>query len=759
MGIYEDSSEYHSKGRPGKIEVVPTKATATQRDLSLAYSPGVAGPCREIAADPLAVYKYTTKGNLVAVVTNGTAVLGLGNIGPLAAKPVMEGKGMLFKKFADIDVFDIELNAPDPEDVIRACKYIEPTVGGINLEDIKAPECFYIEETLRKELRIPVFHDDQHGTAIICGAAFLNALEVTGKKIEKVKVVFVGAGAACIASANMFLQLGVRPENLMMTDIDGVLYVGRPQGMNKYKDRFARETPFRTLAEAVAGADVFVGLSAKGVMTQAMVKSMNKDPMIFAMANPEPEITPEEVLAVRSDVIMATGRSDYPNQVNNVSGYPFIFRGALDVRATQINEAMKMAAVKALAQLAKEEVPESVSRAYDGKTFTFGREYLIPKPFDRRALLWVSPAVAKAAMDSGVAQKKIDLLEYRGQLEQLLGGAFTVMRSIKNRVKKGTETAGTSKLKSIVFPEGDHPKILKACVGMIEGGIAVPILLGKRDRVAQMISQLGLEQALAGVQIVDPAASTKLDEYANQWAQLRQRKGMTPRLARELLAQRSYFGCMMVQAGDACGVLNGISRGYPEAIRPAIQIVGVRPGSKLAGIYMMIMKRKVVFFADTTVNIDPTAEDLADIAIYTADLSLNFVDEVPRVAMLSFSNFGSNRHPSALKVSRAVEIAKKKRPDMIIDGEMQADTALVPEILRENYPFSSLKEAANILIFPDLQSGNIAYKLMMRLGGAEAIGPILVGMQKPVNVLQQNCDVEDVVNMAAITVIEAQQEK
>lgn len=755
MGIYEDSNEYHSRGRPGKIEVVPSKPSATQRDLSLAYSPGVAGPCREIAENPLDVYKYTAKGNLVAVVTNGTAVLGLGNIGPLAAKPVMEGKGMLFKKFADIDVFDIELNAPNPDDVIRACRYIEPTVGGINLEDIKAPECFYIEETLKKELRIPVFHDDQHGTAIICGAAFLNALEITKKRVDKVRCVFIGAGAACIASANMFLQLGVKSENLTMTDIDGVIYKGRTAGMNPYKERFALDTPHRTLAEAIVDADVVVGLSAKGVLSQDMIKSMAKDPMVFAMANPEPEILPEEVFAVRKDAIMATGRSDYPNQVNNVLGYPFIFRGALDVSATQINEAMKMAAVKALAKLAKEEVPESVSRAYGGKTFTFGREYLIPKPFDRRALLWVSPAVAQAAIDSGVAQKKIDIEEYREHLEELLGGAFTVMRNIKDRMKKGAGTAN-AKAKSIVFPEGDHPKIVKAAHQILENHIAEPILLGKRERVMQTIRSLGFEHTLSHIQIVDPATSPKIDEYARLWAENRQRKGMTPRLARELLNQRSYFGCMMVQMGDADGLLNGISRGYPEAIRPAIQIVGVRPGSKLAGIYMMIFKRKVVFFADTTVNIDPTAEDLADIAIYTADLSQHFVDAEPRVAMLSFSNFGSNRHPSAIKVGRAVEIAKMKRPDLIIDGEMQADTALVPEILRENYPFSMLKDAANILIFPDLASGNIAYKLMMRLGGAEAIGPILVGMQKPVNVLQQNSDVEDVVNMATITVIEVQ---
>ncbi|HRK02042.1 MAG TPA: phosphate acyltransferase, partial [Oligoflexia bacterium] len=603
---------------------------------------------------------------------------------------------------------------------------------------------------------------DQHGTAIILGAAFLNALELTGKKAEKVKCVFVGAGAACIASANMFLLLGVKPENMIMTDIDGVLHKKRVEGMNPYKEKFARDTKLRTLDEAIKDADVFVGLSAKGVMTKEMVAKMGKNPMIFAMANPEPEILPEDVAAVRKDAIMATGRSDYPNQVNNVLCYPFMFRGALDVHATGINEEMKMAAVKALAALAKEEVPESVSRAYGGKAFRFGLDYLIPKPFDNRVLLWVAPAVAKAAMDSGVAQKKINVQEYRQQLEHLLGATFTVMRSIKNRVKKGQRsvsagTDGGSRLKTLVFPEGEHPKILKACAQLIDDSIAEPILLGRRDRITNVISQLGLDAALAGVQIVDPAQSSKLDEYAASWSKMRERKGMTPRLARELLVRRNTFGCMMVHMGDADGLLNGISQSYPETIKPAIQIVGARAGSKLAGIYMLILKRRVLFFADTTVNIEPSPEDLADIAIMTADLSQHFVDEDPRVAMLSFSNFGSARHPLAERVSRAVEIARAKRPNLVLDGEMQADTALVPEILSADYPFSCLKEPANILIFPDLQSGNIAYKLMMRLGGAEAIGPILVGMNKPVNVLQQNSDVQDVVNMATITVIEAQQ--
>ncbi|MGE4234276.1 MAG: NADP-dependent malic enzyme [Bacteriovoracia bacterium] len=750
MGVYEDSLEYHLAGRPGKIEVVPSKASATQRDLSLAYSPGVAAPCLKISENPLDVYKYTTKGNLVAVVTNGTAVLGLGDIGPLAAKPVMEGKAMLFKKFANIDVFDIELNAKNPDDVIAACKLIEPTVGGINLEDIKAPECFYIEETLRKELKIPVFHDDQHGTAIIAGAALINALEIVKKKVEKVKCVFVGAGAACIASAQMFLNLGVKKENLIMVDIDGVIYKGRTASMNPYKERFALDTKLRTLAEAVNGADVFVGLSAKNVMTKEMVASMNKDPLIFAMANPEPEILPEAVFEVRKDAIMATGRSDYPNQVNNVLGYPFIFRGALDTHATQINEEMKMAAVKAIAALAKQEVPESVSRAYRGTSFKFGREYLIPKPFDRRALLWVAPAVAQAAIDTGVAQKKIDIAKYKEELERLLGGTMTVMRSIKNKVNK------KEKLKTIVLPEGDNPKILKAAAILADDHIAEPILLGSVEKITQRIESLGLKDCLSAVQIIDPSKSEKIADYARVLSELRSRKGMPPKLAKELIASRNYYGCMMVHLGDADGLVNGISQSYPQTIRPAIQIIGVQPGTKLAGIYMMIFKKQIVFFADTTVNIDPSPEDLADIAIYTADMSLQFVDEKPRVAMLSFSNFGSSQHPHSQKVARAVEIAKKRRPDLIIEGEMQADTALLPEILNTDYPFSTLKEPANVLIFPDLQSGNIAYKLMMHLGEAEAIGPILVGMKKPVNVLQQNCDVDDIVHMATITVIEAQ---
>lgn len=752
MGIYEESLEYHAQGRPGKIEVVPTKPSTTVHDLSLAYSPGVAEPCREIAKDPLLVYKYTSKGNLVAVISNGTAVLGLGNIGALAAKPVMEGKGMLFKKFADIDVFDIEINSTDPDEVIRACKLIEPTVGAINLEDIKAPECFYIEETLRKELSIPVFHDDQHGTAIISGAAFLNALEITGRKIESTKCVFIGGGAACIACAQMFLNLGVKPENLLMTDLDGVIYKGRTVGMNTFKDRFALETPHRTLADALRGADVVVGLSGPKAITKEMVASMAKNPVIFAMANPEPEIMPEEVAEVRSDAIMATGRSDYPNQVNNVLGYPFIFRGALDTRATQINEAMKMAAVRALAALAKSDVPESVSKAYGGENFSFGRNYLIPKPFDRRALLYVAPAVAQAAMETGVARLSIDLVQYRAKLESLLGARHTVMRSLRNRVEKKQ----APDRRTIVFPEGDHPKILKACAQICSEEVAAPILLGRPDRIKKAIIELGLEGELSKVQIIDPGQSSNLEVYAAAWAEMRNRKGMTPRLARERLLDRNYFGSMMVHMNHASGLVSGVSQSYPETIRPALQIVGSVPGKKLAGIYMLIFKERVLFFADTTVNIEPSADDLADIAIMTADLARSFIDEEPRVAMLSFSNFGSADHPFAAKVAQATKIAKMKRPQLILDGEIQADTALSPDILKADFGFSELKDSANILIFPDLQSGNVAYKLMMKLADAEAIGPILVGMKKPVNVLQQNCSIDDIVNMSIITVIEAQ---
>lgn len=752
MTIYEESLEYHSRGRKGKIEVISSKPVSTQQDLSLAYSPGVAEPCRMIAEKEELVYEYTAKGNLVGVVSNGTAVLGLGNIGPSAAKPVMEGKGILFKKFADIDVFDIELNAKSPDDVIRACEMLEPTFGGINLEDIKAPECFYIEEELKKRLKIPVFHDDQHGTAVISGAAFLNAIEIVGKKIEEVKVVFCGGGAAAIACANLYLHLGVRRENILMADSKGVIYKGRKEGMNPYKERFAAVTDKRTVAQALEGADAFVGVSVKDGITAEMVKKMAKDPIIFAMANPEPEVLPEEVLKVRPDAIMATGRSDYPNQVNNVLGFPFIFRGALDTMSTAINEEMKMAAVKALAQLAKQDVPESVSRAYGGQQFRFGRDYLIPKPFDRRALLWVAPAVAEAAIRSGVARKKLDIAQYEDRLEMLLGSTYTIMRGIKKRVKTGFSDPKSRA--TLVFPEGGHPKILRAAQIIREEGIAEPILIGSETTIQKMIGEMGLEEALKGVKFIRPANSENLEFYAQKFFEKRKRKGATLATARELMKQNNYYGAMMVELGHADGLLNGISQSYPDTLRPAIEVIGAKPGSRLAGIYMMIFKKRILWFADTTVNIQPNAEELADIAIQTAELAQSFMIEEPRVAMLSFSNFGSNSHPLVQLVREATQLVKTRAPHLIVEGEMQADTAVEPEISKESFPFNQVPGNANVLIFPDLQSGNIAYKLMARMGGAEAIGPILVGMNKPVFVLQQNSDVNDVVNMAAISVMD-----
>jgi malate dehydrogenase (oxaloacetate-decarboxylating)(NADP+) len=742
--------EYHSSGRKGKIEVISSKPCLTSRDLSLAYSPGVAEPCLEIEKNPEDAYKYTAKGNLVAVVSNGTAVLGLGNIGALAGKPVMEGKGVLFKRFADIDVFDIELNSEDPDEIIRACQLLEPTFGGINLEDIKAPECFYIEEKLKETMNIPVFHDDQHGTAIISSAALINALLLINKKIERIRIVVNGAGASAIACANLAISLGVKRENLIMCDTKGVIYQGRSEGMNKYKERFAIDTPLRTLEEAAEGADVLFGLSSKGAFTPDMVRKMATNPIIFAMANPDPEITPEEAHAVRGDVLIATGRSDYPNQVNNVLGFPFIFRGALDVRATTINEEMKKAAVFALAELAREECPESVCRAYGNVKFSFGRDYIIPKPFDPRALLRVAPAIAQAAMDSGVARQPIaDMAKYVEQLESLQGKAKETMRLIINKAK--------SDPKRIVFPEGDNEKILRAAQILIEEGIAKPILIGSRDKINAKMEELGLEFN-GGVAIIDPSDFDKSDEYAQELFNLRQRKGLTLSEARRILTRKSrtHFGCMMVRQGDADTLLSGIDTHYPETIRPALEVIGKQAGlSSVHGLYMMVFKKGLFLLADTTVCIEPTAEELAETAILAAEKARMF-DIEPTIAMLSFSNFGSVQHPQALKVKKAVEIVKEKAPGLVIDGEMQSDTAVVTEILQKSFPFASLKEAANILIFPDLNSGNICYKLLHHLGGAEAIGPILMGMKKPVHVLQRGDDVDDIVNMAAIAVVDAQ---
>ncbi|MGZ3710201.1 MAG: NADP-dependent malic enzyme [Bdellovibrionota bacterium] len=754
MSLEQDSLEYHAREPKGKIEVVATKPCFTARDLTLAYSPGVAFPCNEIAATPDKVYDYTSKGNLVAVLSNGTAVLGLGNIGPLAAKPVMEGKGILFKKFANINVFDIELNAPDPDDVIKACKMLEPTFGGINLEDIKAPECFYIEETLRKELNIPVFHDDQHGTAVISAAAFANAIEIIGKDVSKMKVVFSGGGAAAMACANMYVNMGVRKENLTMCDSKGVIYKGRTEGMNPYKERFAIDTKKRTLAEAMDGADAFVGVSVKGAVSCEMVKSMAKNPIIFAMANPDPEILPEDILKVRSDAIIATGRSDYVNQVNNVLCFPFMFRGALDVRARQINEEMKVAAAKALAALAKEPVPEMVAAAYGGTKFTFGREYLIPKPFDPRVLLWVAPAVAKAASDSGVARFPIkDIEAYKESLESLMGNRYVVMRTLRNTVKRAAETK--KYLPKIVFAEGENETILKAAQIVLEEKIATPVLLGDAALIRQRIKTFKLD-ALENVHIEDPIHSENTDRYAKQLLQKRQRKGMTPVRSERIMRNRNYYGPMMVELGEADGVLNGLTQSYPDTIRPMLHTIGTKAGQRVAGIYMMIFKSRVMFFADTTVNTGMNAEELASVAIETANMAQQYLQTPARVAMLSYSNFGSAPTASSQMMKQAVAIAKKKRPDLIIDGEMQVEPAVDEKIAGEFFPFSAIQGDANVLIFPNLSSANIAYKLLQRLGGAEAIGPILIGMNKPVNVIPTGADIQDVVNIAIFTSIAIQ---
>ncbi len=746
----EDVLEYHATPTPGKVSTVPTKPCRTQRDLSLAYTPGVAVPCLEIQRDPSLAYKYTSKGNLVAVVSNGTAVLGLGNIGALAGKPVMEGKGVLFKRFADIDVFDIELATEDPDEVVRACQLLEPTFGGINLEDIKAPECFYIEEQLHKTMRIPFIHDDQHGTAIITGAALINGLELVNKTIDKARIVFSGAGAAALATASHYLKLGARRENIIMYDIHGIVYRGRTEGMNPYMERFASETSVRTLAEALRGADVFVGLSAGNVVTPEMLRGMADHPIIFAMANPDPEIPYEQAVEARPDAIVATGRSDFPNQVNNVLGFPFIFRGALDVRATAINDEMKLAATHALARLAKEDVPDSVRRAYGVNHMEFGPRYILPKPFDPRVLINEAAAVAKAAMDSGVAQVPVDIEEYKDQLDRRLGKAHEITRVMIHKAQRAPMR--------VVFPEGEHEKILRACQILLDEGIARPILLGEEAKIRQRAAELHLH--LEAATIVDPSRSPSLPLYCEEWYKLRHRKGVTRNEAEEMILNHNVFGSMMVRMGDADALIGGLTEHYPDTIRPALQVLSVRPGlHKVAGLYVLITaKGQIYFLADTTVNIEPTVEDLAEIAIETAEVARRF-DVEPRIAMLSFSNFGSTRHPLAEKMQRATELVRQLRPDLIVDGEMQADTAVTPEIIEETYPFSRLKGGANVLIFPNLEAGNVAYKLLMRIGGAEAIGPILMGLSKTVHVLQRGAEVNEIVNMAAIAVVDAQEER
>jgi malate dehydrogenase (oxaloacetate-decarboxylating)(NADP+) len=742
----QEALDYHSSGRKGKLEIVPCKPTGTARDLTLAYSPGVAEPCIEIARDSELVYEYTGKGNRVAVISNGTAVLGLGDIGPLGAKPVMEGKCVLFKRFSDIDAFDIEVDEKDPDKLIECVARLEPTFGGINLEDIKAPECFYIEEKLKARMKIPVFHDDQHGTAIISAAAFLNALELTGKKLEDVKVVFAGAGAAAVACANLYITYGVRLENILMVDRTGVIFKGRKENMNPYKERFARDTKKRTVAEALEGADAFIGVSVAKLIDGNMIKKMTKDPLIFAMANPVPEITPEEAKAARPDVIMATGRADYPNMVNNVLGFPFIFRGALDCRATQINEAMKLAASKALAALAKEDVPDSVLRAYGAESFRFGREYLIPKPFDWRVLLHVAPAVAQAAAETGVAKQPIkDLDAYRRKLEGMLSRSRSFMQVIHEKAK--------SSPKRVVLAEGDHPKIQRAAKILAEEKLARPILLSRGKKAEAALKLLDVK---APIEVIDPETHPKSRAYAKAFLEKRKRHGVTLEDAETNMRQGNYFAGMMVDQGDADVSLSGLTTYYPETIRPALQTIGVKAGvHKVSGLFVLILQDRAFFFADTTVNIDPTAEELAEIALLSAETAKLFGIQ-PRVAMISFSNFGSTVHAVTNKVKEAVRLVKQRRPELECDGEMQADTAVLPEFLQEHYPWTDLKGPANVLVFPELQSANAAYKLVWRLAKADAIGPILMGMGKPVHVLQRGVEVADIVNMAAFGVVDAQ---
>ncbi len=737
--------DYHRQGRKGKIEVVATKPCRTQWDLSLAYTPGVAAPCREIERSPDLNFEYTARANLVAVVTNGSAVLGLGNIGAAAGKPVMEGKAVLFKRFADIDVFDLEVNSQDPAEIIRFCQMIEPTFGGINLEDIKAPECFQIEEALRASLSIPVMHDDQHGTAIICGAGLLNALEIAGKRIADIRLVVNGAGAAGIACAEHFIRLGACRGNIVLCDTKGVVYEGRGEGMNPYKARLAAPTRLRTLAEALRGADVFVGLSAAGAVTPAMVRSMAPRPIVFALANPDPEIGYEEAKAASPGAIIATGRSDFPNQINNVLGFPYIFRGALDVRARAINSEMEVAATRALAALARQDVPDAVLRAYGLRRLEFGPEYIIPKPFDPRALVEESAAVAEAAMRSGLARVPVDLAAYREQLARRLNRTYGVMQSVRQSAKLAP--------KRLVFPEGEHEKILRAAYQLNLEKMAQPVLLGRAGLIAARLAEIGLPQFTP--EIVEPEASPRFEAYVREFAHLRRRHGVTLTEARDLMRDPNYFGAMMVRQGDADGLLGGISHHYPETLRPALQIVPLRPGvRRVAGVYGILTRRQVLFFADTSVNIDPSSEDLAEIAVLAADVARDF-DLEPRVAMLSFSNFGSNRHPLAQKMSRAAALVRAAHPELMVDGELMADTAVTPELLERDYPFSHLKGGANVLVFPGLESANIAYKLMARLGGAETLGPILTGFSKPVHVLQRGDAMEDIVNLAAIAVRQA----
>lgn len=748
----KDALEYHAQGRPGKIEVIPTKNHSSQRDLSLAYSPGVAEPCIQISKNKKDVYKYSAKGNLVAVISNGTAVLGLGDIGPEASKPVMEGKGLLFKIFADIDVFDIEVDASDVDAFVQTVKAISPTFGGINLEDIKAPECFEIEKRLKEELAIPIMHDDQHGTAIISAAALLNALELANKSIEKVKIVVNGAGAAAMSCARLYLSLGALKENIVMLDSKGVIRQNR-ENLSAEKAAFATNRRIDTLEEAMRKADVFLGLSMGNIVSAEMVQSMAKRPIVFALANPDPEISYKEAVSAREDIIMATGRSDHPNQVNNVLGFPYIFRGALDVRASCINEEMKLAAVKAIADLTKDPVPETVNLAYGEQVIAFGPDYIIPKPLDSRLITEVAPAVAKAAMKSGVAQIDIpDWEKYKQELNKRLGLDNKLIRSITNRARRNPQR--------VVFAEAEHYKILKAAQQVRDEGIAEPILLGRTNRILELIEENALE--LDGVSIIDPKSDSeekRRNNYGDLFFEKRQRKGVTQFEARKLMRERNYFGAMMVEQGDADALVSGITRNYPSALRPALQIIGTEEGvDKVAGMFIMNTKKGTLFLADTTINIEPTAEELANIALLTSQTVKRF-NMKPRLAMLSYSNFGSSQTIGSKKVEEATKIVKKTNKNLIVDGEIQADFALNKEKRSYVFPFSDLKENANTLIFPNLESGNIAYKLIQELDEAEAIGPILIGMKKPVHILQLGCSVREIVNIVTIAVVDAQTKK
>ena len=744
----EDAFDYHSSNPPGKLAITATKPCLTQRDLSLAYTPGVAAPCLAIHREPDLVYKYTAKSNLVAVVTNGTAVLGLGNIGPAAGKPVMEGKAVLFKRFADIDVFDLELAANDPQDVIRACQMLEPTFGGINLEDIKAPECFIVEEELRRTLKIPVFHDDQHGTAIICGAALMNGLEIAGKAISDARIVINGAGASAIACAEHFILLGAYRENILLCDSKGVLYEGRQEGLNPYKARFLRQTQVRTLTEALVDADAFIGLSSADCVTGEMLRRMAANPLVFALANPDPEISYAAAIAARPDAIVATGRSDFPNQVNNVLGFPGIFRGALDARTTEINGEMMLAATRTLASLAKQEVPESVCRIYGVDDLTFGPHYIIPKPFDPRVVVHVAAAVVAAAMQSGVARVKVDLKEYRHSLEKRLIGDPGITRILIQKAR--------ARPCRIVFPEGENPTVLRACRILADEGIARPVLLGNVPKIRARATALHLD--LGALEIVDPETHPRLPLYIDELFRLRQRKGVTRTEAVGLVQSSNIVGALMVKLGDADALVTGLTTHYPDTIRPLLQVISLRPDVRRAsGLYIAITPRgKPYFLADCTVNIRPSADDLAEIAICAANTARRF-DIEPRIALLSFSNFGSSRDESSDRVRSAVGIIRSRCPELLVDGEMQADTAVLPERIEGTYPFSPLRGGANVLVFPSLDAGNIAYKLLASMGGAQLIGPILMGLSRPVHVFQRDSSVSDVVNLAALAAIEAEE--